>query len=598
MIISGIYKEFSNQSNNDLLKRLLASTKKKIKKKEQHFNDNYLHLITGNTSSDINQGNILKTENSLLVGKIFCKDNYKSITLQDLELIESNKSFVDKYWGNYLLFKKDDNKKTLTILRDPVGQLPLFYTKLSTEEIVFSSEISVIWDVLKTKPSYNWSYFSSYVVHSFITTKQTPFEGIYELLHGCELNISKESIEESVVWNPLDYISEYNGLEDIQHKIIDTTTNVMKCWTSDFDNIFLDFSGGLDSSSLFFLLNKLLKPEQQLHPVNFFHPEVQSSDEREHAWKIAKEIGIDLIEFDNSKSLPLTPFEGKLGFKPNWPTSSLTHLSIEQNIFDLSKSCENTVSISGHGGDHIFLCPPPVKSLCDYFMEKGTKNFNSKLKEISSIYRKPLFPILKEMLKGVFSHYLLHSYKQQSLKLDKYRKAPWFNEEIYKLEKTIPPHPFFTTKTTKILPGKFNFIDGIYNGLSTIKGEVRNYQNPIFYPLFSQPLLELSLSIPTYESYSKGYDRYPFRKAISEYFKTNNVWRKDKGETSGIMQRGLKHNEKYILELCLEGNIVKTGLIDKNLLYKNINGMMNGQTDTQWPVSSLISAEIFMRFWD
>ena len=88
-----------------------------------------------------------------------------------------------------------------------------------------------------------------------------------------------------------------------------------------------------------------------------------------------------------------------------------------------------------------------------------------------------------------------------------------------------------------------------------------------------------------------------FRKAISDTFKTDSVWRKDKGETSGIMQRGLKKNEKRILDLCLEGKMVKQGLINKDKLSAGILGVMNGQTDYLWAIINLICAEIFMNYW-
>lgn len=592
MIVSGIYG--IKKGNNILLDNLINLNRKQIRQNEKYFEHDNLYIICGNTSSEKEQGQILRTENSILMGKVFDKKDYNKIDIKSLKTNKNNEDFVNNYWGSYLLFKSGSNK-TITILRDPIGQLPFFYTQLPTKEIIFSSEIGIIYDLLTTKPSYNWAYFSSYLMHSSITTSYTPFENIYELCHGCELIINDNFITERVIWNPLNYIDNYDE-KNINSNIIDTTTNVIKNWISNTDNIFLDFSGGLDSSSLFFLLKDIIKTEQKLYPVNLFHPEVKSSDERWHAWKVSREIGIDLIEFNNSDNLPLTPLENRLNFRPNWPTSSLTYLKIEQGLFNLSESCPNNIFIRGHGGDHIFMCPPSVISLCDFLMERGRNGFNAKLKDIASIYRKPLWPIVTEMLGG-FYDYLMNSYKQKTL-ADKFSKPFWFNKEIYKLEKTMKYHPFFFTRRTRCLPGKFNFISTIYNGLSTVKGEIRNPKNPIFYPLFSQPLLELALSIPTYETYNSGYDRYLFRKAISDKFGTKNVWRKDKGETSGIMQKGLRNNKQYVLSLCLEGKIAKTGLINKAILHDNIINMMNGQKTYQWQIINLICSEIFFTCWN
>ena len=113
--------------------------------------------------------------------------------------------------------------------------------------------------------------------------------------------------------------------------------------------------------------------------------------------------------------------------------------------------------------------------------------------------------------------------------------------------------------------------------------------------MFSQPIIELCLSISTFNTYEKGYDRYNFRKAITESFPqySTNLWRKDKGETTGVAQLCAKANKNYILALCMEGKCVQHGIINKNLLYDEIHSFMEGKPDYLWPISNLISLEIF-----
>lgn len=597
MIIAGVF----NQVNENTFKKLVSITSGKINKDITYFKNDFVNIVVGKTSSTVDQGRILKLRDVLLVGKVFSKNSYEAITEEELEQQSEipNQLFVKKYWGNYLYVKVKD--KIATILRDPVGQFPLFYTKLNSGECLFSSEIEILVNMMENKPGFNWKYFSSYMVHAFITTEQTAFDGIYELPHGCQLplNCVNNTIERSIVWNPLDYLQGYKGPVNAQNNVIDITSNVIKSWTRDAEVVSLDFSGGTDSTGLLFLLNKVLGGNQEIKLINMFHPDVSSSDERKYACATAKELGLNLIEFDHSESLPYDSFDKAMLFKPNWPTSCLTYSKVQDDVGLLLKGNRNIIYISGHGGDHIFMCPPPVASLCDYLIEHGRDGFNTKLKEISTMFRKPLFSILQEMIKGFIFYYLYSHYNQSTYAVDNGKKAPWFNKEVFLLEKQVRYHPFFYEEnTTKSLPGKFGLIDVIYNGLSTIKTDIRDGgTNPVFYPLFSQPLLELVLSIPTYESYRDGYNRYMFRKAISDTFKTDSVWRKDKGETSGIMQRGLKKNEKRILDLCLEGKMVKQGLINKDKLLAGILGVMNGQTDYQWAITNLICAEIFMNYW-
>ncbi len=597
MIVAGVF----NQIDENTFKKLVSITGEKIKKNITYFKNGFTNIIAGNTSSTVDQGRILNIKDALLVGKVFSKNSYEAVTKEDLmqQLDISSQLFVKKYWGNYLYVTVKN--KIAIILRDPVGQFPLFYTKLDSGECLFSSEIEILINMMKNKPGFNWKYFSSYLVHAFITTEQTAFDRIYELPHGCQIsfNCVNNLMKRSIVWNPLDYCQGYKDPENAKNNIIDITSNVIKSWTRNTDVVSLDFSGGTDSTSLLFLLNKILDKSQEIKLINMFHPDVSSSDERKYACATAKGLGLDLIEFDHSKCLPYDPISTTMRFKPNWPTSILTYLKIHNDISLLLKKSKNIIYMSGHGGDHIFLCAPPVTSLCDYLIEKGREGFNTKLKEIYIMFRKPLFSILQEIVKGFFFYYLYSHYNQFLYVIDNKKKAPWFNNEVFLLEKQVCYHPFFYEEnTTKILPGKFKLINDIYSGLSTIKTDIRdNGTNKVFFPLFSQPLLELVLSIPTYESYQDGYNRYLFRRAISDTFKTNSVWRKDKGETSGVMQRGLKKNEKRILDLCLEGKMVKQGLVNKEQLYLGILEVMNGQMDYQWAITNLICAETFINYW-
>jgi asparagine synthase (glutamine-hydrolysing) len=593
---------FFNHVTDSVFSKLDSIVGKKICGERVYFKNDLINIIAGKTSSYVDQGTILNLDNVLLLGKVFCKKSFNAITKDDLRRQPeiSNQLFVNKYWGNYLYVRVKDNEAT--ILRDPVGQTPLFYTELDSGECLFSSDIETLINMMKTCPGFNWQYFSSYVLHAFITSEKTAFNGIYELPHGSQLsyNSTNRTTNTSLVWNPLNYFQGYKGSEHVMDDIVNITSNVIDCWTKNADIVSLDFSGGTDSTSLLLLLNKILNKNKEIKLINQFHPDVSSSDERKYARATAMDLGLHLIEFDHSDSLPYDPLEKRVRFKPNWPTSILSYLKVNNDISSLSEGCKNVTYMSGHGGDHIFMCPPPVTSLCDYLIEKGGNGFNTKAMELYAIFREPIFSMASKILNGIISYYLSSQYAQSFYAINKIKSAPWFNKDVYLLEKQMHYHPFFDKeKTTKSLPGKFWLIEGIYSGLSTIKTDIRDDgTNPIFFPLFSQPLLELALSIPTYESYRYGYNRYLFRKAISDTFNTNAVWRQDKGETSGIEQRGLKRNEKRILELCLDGKLVKQGLVNKEKLHTGILKIINGQTDYQWAITDIICAETFMNYWN
>ncbi len=125
--------------------------------------------------------------------------------------------------------------------------------------------------------------------------------------------------------------------------------------------------------------------------------------------------------------------------------------------------------------------------------------------------------------------------------------------------------------------------------------------NPIYpasYPFLYAPVVEYALSLPTYTLFDKGYDRYPLRKSVSDRFRTERVWRRDKSQTTGIFQLGMKKNLDYILSLCAKGHFVQRELIEKEELEKTISLISHGDTNDLWPFTHLASAEIFLSYWD
>lgn len=590
MIISGVYGELKNDFIEN---QILQQTKAKIKNQIIQLSKPHLIAVAGNILSTGDQGTIFTTDNSLLVGTTFDKTNNRSINQKELEIVlkKSDEFIIDNYWGAYILLKLED--KQLKIVRAPVSQFPLFYTICSDGRVIFSSDMSILHEIITPPPGFNFSYLSSYLINAFLTSEQTPFQGVYELIYGCQLSLTQGAAVQQSLWDPIKYNHYDFNKEEMKIKILSSLQNLLATRLSTAESIFLDFSGGLDSSALLFMLNELVTHNQKIYPVNFFHPKVQSSDERFYTKKISKELNIDYMEFDCSLALPFSP--AKNLNKPNWPTSHLVYAKMERTLFDLASTRENKIFVSGHGGDHLFLSHPPIEALCDFLLEQGGQDFFKKVKELATIYRKPLTSLVGGVLKG-FYHHLLASNTQRS-PIPKTRKAPWFSEDIFNFEKKMQYYTFLKTRQERILPGKLKHINAIYNGLSSLKGEIRDIGDSMFYPYLSQPLIELALTIPSYESFNSGYTRYLFRKTMSDKFNTNSIWRKDKGETSGVIQRGISENRDFVMDICLNGSFASQKLVDRNCLYDNIKRLIAGQKDYQWNIVSLFSAELFINLW-
>jgi asparagine synthase (glutamine-hydrolysing) len=239
----------------------------------------------------------------------------------------------------------------------------------------------------------------------------------------------------------------------------------------------------------------------------------------------------------------------------------------------------------------------PKKSVSDYLLEKGLKGSKEKLKNITQFYRDPLFSIIKENAMSLGLYFFSSRLRKRHSKNNKKEAPDWIKQEVYQKASSDFIHPIYEHLPDQVLPGKYEQIDALYEGLASIHVEM-NQVNPTYYPFLYEPVVEFALSLPTYSLFNKGYDRYPLRKAVSDHFKTETIWRRDKSHTTGLFQLGIKKNLEYVLDICLEGQFVKQGLIDREGLYKTIMLIGNGDIKHMWHFANIASVEIFLKHWE
>jgi len=117
------------------------------------------------------------------------------------------------------------------------------------------------------------------------------------------------------------------------------------------------------------------------------------------------------------------------------------------------------------------------------------------------------------------------------------------------------------------------------------------------HPLWSQPLLELALRIPTYVLTSQGWDRALARRAFAADLPQEIVARRTKGVLDYYAKRILRRNLGFARELLLDGMLVKRGLLDRKALEEVLSGR---PTAIESPVVELfdyVSTEAWLRHW-
>lgn len=554
----------------------------------------YQYIIADYYKNDIQRSDYplpICNKQGLLLGKIFNHESFERIASfenQENIILTKNPALLAKnYWGRYAGALYNDAQKFITLVRDPLGLSTIYYMP-TADGIFFATDIALIYDCLTEKPSFNMHYFADYIIGKNYALSSTPFNTIFELQPGMGLRFSLDgSIKQELLWdldaNKSSFITDTNEFEQ---ELLRTLKQCTKTWVADSKGVCVELSGGLDSSAVMILLREILSSDQKLIGVNYIDSKEPSSNEIMYAQEVADicDAQLHFIDWQSASLFNDSPS----GWRSNQPTTFLLFPGIENQLCDLALSQGCTEIVNGQGGDHVFLAPPLENSIADYWLEKGFKGSGASLRELSAYYRMPWALLLWKNIKGVGNYYRGRTEKQ--------KVTNSFLNRDFARTYTLS-QDYLSQATKKHAPAKAMHIQGLAHGVSFADRNQRIPGLTFGHPLLSQPIVELGLRIPTYQSFSSGHDRILFRNAVSRLKNPTALWRKHKGDTTTTAIKTLISNIDRIQAILEQGILLHSGMINKQWLEENIQQMRHGKIDNLWFIIRIISAQCWLNQW-
>lgn len=199
----------------------------------------------------------------------------------------------EKLEGMYAIALWDDKIKTLFLARDLPGEKPLYYSQLSKNEIVFSSEIKSLTRFPFRELHLNYQAIWDFPTFLWIPEPLSIYKEIYALEPGHYLKINRESIQKFQTRNlfisPVEGLSLKEQIEKIREVVRDVVTSRL---LSDVPvGCFL--SSGLDSSLVSTIASQHLT-ELSTFTIGFEDlddPYHGKADESVYAEQYAKKLG-------------------------------------------------------------------------------------------------------------------------------------------------------------------------------------------------------------------------------------------------------------------------------------------------------------------
>ena len=261
---------------------------------------------------------------------------------------------VEQLNGMFAFCMYDSKLKRLFLARDRLGKKPLYYY-FNGKAFLFASEIKALLEYKEIKKEINLNALNNYFTFKYVPGPGTIFKNIYKLQpgHWMTFDLVMRELEIKKYWDA--NYTEQPNTEEFYLKQIRTLMedSVKKRLISDVPlGVFL--SGGLDSSAIVALMNKVSEETTKTFSVGFEsnYRGINEHNELAYAEKVAERFQTDHTElicnFDNIREL--LP---KITYHLDEPMSDLASIPTYM-IAQLARK-KVTVALSGAGGDELFV---------------------------------------------------------------------------------------------------------------------------------------------------------------------------------------------------------------------------------------------------
>lgn len=544
------------------------------------------HLVFGDGSDSL----FRSLDSGEIIGHVFTRSDsprpVQNFTQSDAAAIHASAGdcLLTRFWGGYMALLKGSGQGAYTALRDPSGALPCYYLEID-DALILTSDIETAFDAGFLSPQLDWDFIGGCVLAGGPPVAGTAIKGFTELLAGWRLNWSAAGLSTSPWWSPWDHVSEIRSAEsEAVDRLRSTVNGCVGAWGDSFRRPLLGVSGGLDSS----IVAASLKATGTDVTCFTMATDEPFGDERSFARDLCSylELGLseriyDLSEVDVTQSTSLhLP-------RPGIPTFGQSNLKARSEIAEMH-GCD--AFISGVGGDNVFFLTMAATPIVDSFRSRGfSSNTWHTLNDICKLTRCSIWDAVSAAFARARDTDPNYIWKLDNRFLGRDR----FNA-------ISPPINFgsWLSAPEKSLPGKAVHVARIMGCQYPTDLFPRNASGPHILPLFSQPIMEFCLTIPTWQWCSNGQNRSLARKAFSDLLPPSIISRKSKGGPDSFAYDVALKNSKQIREHLLGGILAKQGVLD--VLEIEFALKSNGQfgKGDHLRLLTLTEAESWARAWD
>jgi asparagine synthase (glutamine-hydrolysing) len=535
----------------------------------------------------------------VILGTIFPKDPHATprdpiidAHAADRILRTQGRYLASHFWGGYVAFLTDADGTVHDVLRDCSGKIPCYILAYDAITIA-ASNIEDLAGLALPPFSLNLRYLAGFFHEAEIAHRDCALSGVNELLAGECMEIRGARTRYFGVWDPRSICREHivEDFEDARRQVKTVTQACVNLWAAKYDRVVHHLSGGLDSSVVLGCLTR--STHRPL--VTCLHIESSGTGENERAFAelAADRAGVELVV--RPAYAQHAKYDERMFRLPRAPKPSVAHLgmAIDPDLRNLVPSrVRADATWDGQGGDHLFFESRAMFPAVDYAFRHGvTGDFPGHVRDAIRLSGESYWGVLRS---AIYSGLLRsawhpgHEYRKTAIFLNRelvpdnladYLWQPWSDDSS-----DLPPGKRLQIGLLARLIHRHRPIPGL------------QYAED-HHPLFSQPLIELCLRIPTYVLLRGGVNRALERAAFEDCVPGEVIRREGKGTIAASFMGKIRESMPFVRELILDGVMVRERVIDRSSLEPYLTCNRPLELRVLWPFLSCVAAEVWARKW-
>jgi asparagine synthase (glutamine-hydrolysing) len=506
-------------------------------------------------------------------------------------LLDSDgRHLIESFWGRYVAFLHEAQARATWVVRDPTGGLPCYLVRCRGVDIYFSW-VDDIATLLDAPLEVNWAYLVASVCFLREHSQGTALREVTQVLAGECVETRAGVAKRLFYWDPLQ-VANTETIENLATAVTamrQCVRDVIHAWASCYNHVLMSLSGGLDSSIVLACLQDA--PSRPQVTCFHYYPVGADLDERSYARAAAAKAGLELLERPRDPSFSLQPLLSvhRAPEPTNYPYF-LEHSRLEAQ---LAAERGATTVVIGYGGDQLFYQDRAEWAPGDFLHRRGLRPGVLRVAlDAAQMDQISIWRVLAQAISG----YLIH--QRWSPLLEAGRMRPLLVPAVIAEAKRSAAflHPLL--RHPRGAPsGKLWHAHQVSQPFDFYDPFGREGDAERISPLFSQPILELCLRIPTYVLTHGGWDRAVARRAFYDDLPPAIRNRRNKGGIEEHLRCTLEHNRPFLREVLLDGALVRQGIVDRGRLAEVLSGSATRIAAGAGEVLEYAGIESWLRRW-